>query len=830
MCRFLFLFFFTSLFSLSVSAQQTAIIYGTIKDSTNKPLSAVSIAVLGIPGGISSDNDGKYSLVVPANKAITLVFSFIGFKTEKVNLKLAPDEKRELSFLLKAVNTRLPDLTIEHERNRHTNLIPIDPKIIQFIPSPSDNFESILKTLPGVTSNNELSSQYNVRGGNYDENLVYVNDIEIYRPFLIRSGQQEGLSFINSDLVSSILFSAGGFEARYGDKMSSVLDIQYKKPKEFAGSASLSLLGGGAHVEGSSKNQKWAYLLGFRQKSNQYLLNSLETRGDYKPSFTDIQYYISYEINDKLEISHLGNYSYNKYLLLPEDRETTFGTLNEALQLRIYFDGREVDTYETFMGALSSTYRPNANLKLKFITSSFKTYESEAFDILGQYFLNELEKDFSKDNFGDILFNIGVGSFLSHARNDLEASVYSAEHKGYYTKRNHNIQWGAKYQLESITDKLNEWKMVDSADYSLPQSPDSIILLQEVISTKNELSSQRYSGYMQDTWLLNDQTSLTGGIRANYWDLNQQFLVSPRISYSYKPIWKHDIVFRASAGFYYQPPFYRELRDLGGNLNKDIKAQQSIHFVIGGDYNLRIWGRPFKYVSEIYYKHLENLIPYEIDNVRIRYYATNNARGYATGIDMRINGEFVSGVESWASLSVMQTQEDIKDDFYYKYYDGDGNEISPALINIADVTDSIRIEPGYIPRPTDQRLTFSLLFQDYLPKNPTYKMHLNLVFGTSLPFGPPGYERYKDTLRIPPYRRVDIGFSKQIIGENPKNPINSRFLNYFNSVWVSLEVFNLLQVNNTISYLWVTDVTNRQYAVPNYLTSRQLNFRMIVKF
>ncbi|NVO03133.1 MAG: TonB-dependent receptor, partial [Bacteroidetes bacterium] len=665
-----------------------------------------------------------------------------------------------------------------------------------------------------------------------DENLVYVNDIEIYRPFLVRSGEQEGLSFLNSDLVSGISFSAGGFEAKYGDKMSSVLDIQYRKPKEFAGSISGSLLGVSGHLEGVAKKMPLTFLIGVRQKSNQYLLKSLETKGDYKPSFTDIQGLFSYDFSEKFTVSFLGNYARNKYLMVPQTRETDFGTLNEALRLTIYFDGQEVDKFDTYMGAFSANYAPNIKTNLKFIASAFRSLESETYDIQGQYWLDQLENDMGNDQFGQVAFNMGVGTFLNHARNYLDALVYSAEHKGTKSVKKSFISWGAKYQHESISDKMSEWQMTDSAGYTLPYNPSGDLILQEVVKSVNSLESNRYSGYLQNVWTLDGDSSgfsIRTGIRANYWDVNKQLLLSPRATIAYRPNLTKDVLFRFSTGYYYQPPFYRELRDLNGNLNRDLKAQETIHFVLGSDWSFKAWGRPFKYIAEVYYKYMDNLVPYEIDNVRIRYYAKNNAKGYATGIDMKVNGEFVNGIESWASLSIMQTQEDIKDDFYYDYFNKSGEQIIPGYTFDNIATDSIRHEPGYIPRPTDQRVTFSLFFQDYLPKLPSFKMHLNLVFGSGLPFGPPGYDRYKDILRIPAYRRVDIGFSYMLKSEEKKLQQSNPF-HYLKSIWLSLEVFNLLQTNNTVSYIWIKDVTNRQYAVPNYLTSRQLNLRLITHF
>jgi len=819
-------------------AQENGKVIGKITDAAGKPLEFVSISIPGSPGGVTTDSRGNFELSIPANRNITLVISSIGYLKETVILKLAPNEKRLLDRSLHESTTILPDVIVEDKQLRTTNLTRIDPKNAGNIPSVSGGIEAMIKTLPGVSSNNELSSQYSVRGGNFDENLVYVNDVEIYRPFLVRSGQQEGLSFLNSDLVSSILFSAGGFDARYGDKMSSVLDIQYKQPKSFAGSFSASLLGASAHVEGISKNHRFTYLMGVRQKSSQYLLKNLDTGGDYKTSFTDVQGLLTFDINEHLELSFLGNYARNIYDLKPSTRDTKFGTLDTPLRLFIVFDGLEADKFNNYMGALSLTYKPDKNVRLKWTVSAFQSHESETYDIQGQYWISLLSNS-SGDSI-EVIESKGVGTYLNHARNFLDATVINAEHRGSASLETSFLQWGVKYQHEIIDDKLNEWKMVDSTGYSIPynggipgQATGSGNLeLFEAYLASNTLTSNRISGFVQNIFDLDGDSTrvaLTTGIRANYWDMNRQLLISPRASLSFKPNWKKDIVFRLSAGYYFQPPFYRELRDFQGNLNTALKAQKSIHFVAGSDWNFRAWNRPFKYVTEVYYKILDNIVPYEVNNVRIRYYAKNNARGYATGIDMKVNGEFVKGVESWASLSVMQTREDIKDDFYINYYNRYDSLIIPGVTLDQKAVDSVIHYPGYIPRPTDQRVNFGLFFQDYLPNNPSYKMHMTLMFGSRLPFGAPGTPRYKQTFRMPPYRRVDIGFSKQIKGENTRfRPGN--FFNNLKSIWISAEIFNLLQVNNTVSYLWVTDYQNEQYAVPNYLTSRQLNIKLQVEF
>ncbi|HPK04400.1 MAG TPA: carboxypeptidase-like regulatory domain-containing protein [Bacteroidales bacterium] len=819
--KFLSLIFFSFLIATSAFAQQTAIVKGKVVDKNKKPIELATVSIQDLNKGVVTDAGGNYRMQVSSGRNITIVCSFLGYTTERITVNLKAGEEKTINITLIETSTTIEGPVVEDKQIRTSTLARIDPKVAVSIPSISGNVESLIKTMPGVASGNELSSQYSVRGGNFDENLVYVNDIEIYRPFLVRSGQQEGLSFLNSDLVSSILFSAGGFDAKYGDKMASVLDIQYKKPLQFAGSASASLLGASAHFEGISNNSKITYLAGVRYKSNQYVLKAMETKGEYKPSFTDVQTYISWKPKPDIEVSFLGNYALNNFKVVPQDRETAFGTINEAYKFKVYFEGQEVDRFENYMSAMSFSWKPQSNINLKLIGSAFSSAESETYDILGQYWIGRLDSNIGSNEYADIVEAVGVGSYLNHARNFLDANVYSLEHRASCILNNSFWQWGVKYQHEFIDDQLNEWVLIDSAGYSLPH-PISIpgeinekhdFFLNTAILTNNVLNSNRYSAFIQNTWTLDgdhDRIHLTTGVRTNYWDLNEQLLVSPRITLSYNPVWQKDVLFRFSAGYYNQPPFYRELRNLKGEINRDLKAQTSIHFVAAADYNFIAWNRPFKLIAEAYYKHLDNLIPYEIDNVRIRYHALNNAKGFAQGIDFKINGEFVKGIDSWVSFSVMKTMEDIKDDFY---------------IN----SEGKRIEPGYIPRPTDQRVNFSLFFQDYLPRNPTYKMHLNLLFGSGLTFGPPNSPRYKQTLRIPPYRRVDIGFSKEIIGDN--SPLRERpVFRHFKSLWASLEVFNLLQVNNTVSYIWISDVRNRQYAIPNYLTPRQLNIKLQATF
>jgi len=793
-------------------------ISGTITDEENNTLPAVNIAILNTSIGATSLNDGSYNMEVPANKSMVVAYSFIGYEIEKIRLPmLKRGQNYTLNIQLKAKNTLLNDVIVKDKKSRKVSFNRIKPKHVKILPGSQGGIEAILKTLPGVSSANELSSQYSVRGGNFDENLVYVNGIEVYRPFLIRAGQQEGLSFVNTDMVSSILFSAGGFEAKYGDKMSSVLDITYKRPRENAASLQLSMLGGSAHFEGASKNGRFSYLVGARHKTNEYVLNAMDTKADYIPKFSDLQTFINYELNTNWQISFLGNISKNEYTMIPENRDTEFGTLNEALKLTIFFEGKEVDKYETYFGALSTTYQPSTYLNIQFTTSAFQTFEQENFDILGEYWLYQLENNLGSDDFGNIAFDRGVGKYINHARNSLNASVMNFSHKGNYNNEDLKVDWGLRAQKEEIEDKISEWNLIDSAFFNYPHPNDNIggeadpnqqIVMSELLKTQINLSSYRNSGYMQFSKDINNIT-INAGTRGSYWTYNEELLLSPRATIAYAPLWKKDIVFRAASGIYYQSPFYKELRTPEGTLNSNIKAQKSTHYVMGADYLFYSWGRPFKWITEVYYKNLENLIPYKVDNVRIQYLANDLSNGYAKGIDMKINGEFVSGVESWASLSVMKTEEDIVGDY----------------ITNADGSTS---EAGFIPRPTDQRVNFSMFFQDYIPGNPNYKMHLNMVYGTGLSFGPPNSQKHQDVLRIPDYRRVDIGFSAVLKDENKKSRI--KWLNAFNSIWVSAEVFNLLDINNTVSYLWVADITGRQYAVPNYLTARQLNTKLIISF
>ncbi len=786
-----------------LSQSNNATIFGQISSENGEKLEMVSISMKKFPIGTTTNRNGEYLLRIPAKKKVTVVFSMIGYLPVEKEINAKKEEKIEINLSLMKSNQKINEVTVAGQRKNKGNISRVDPKFLNNMPDASSgSVEALIKTLPGVSSNNELSSQYSVRGGNFDENLVYVNDIEVYRPFLIRAGQQEGLSFINSDMVSSIGFSAGGFDAKYGDKMSSVLDIKYRKPVEFQGSVAISFLGGSFHLEDVSKNKKLSHITGFRYKTNRYLLNSLDEKGEYDPNFTDLQTYITYSFSSRFDVSFLGNLARNRYHFIPQTRETKFGTWNNALNATIYFEGQEIDKFTTRTGAVSANYHPNSNLSMKLIASAFNSTEKESYDILGEYYLNDLECDMGSEETGDSVMNLGTGAFLNHARNDLEANVYSLSHKGAFNSEKHLLNWGVKLQIEEIDDYMNEWTFRDSAGYSLPYSPEKVKLYRTVF-TDFSLHSVRFSGYIQDTYKLpvsSGELYLTAGIRSTWWDYNNELLFNPRVSLCYYPGWQANISFRLSAGVYNQPPFYKELKDPEGNINPDVKAQKSQQFVIGSEYIFQAWDRPFKFTSELYYKNLSHLIPYKIDNVRIRYLSDQESKGYAAGIDMKVNGEFVSGIESWASLSLMKTEEDVQ---------GDGH--------------------GYIPRPTDQRVNFSIFFQDYFPGNPGYKMHMAAYFGSRLPAGPPNLERYMDVFRMPSYRRVDIGFSKILISEEHRFT-QMRFLNQVKEMWLGLEVFNLLGIKNTISYFWVSSNSGDQYGVPNYLTGRKLNLKLSVKF
>ena len=843
----------------SFAVAQTAMLKGRIRDLDGLPAAGVIILQKEFTNnGTATDDMGQFELEVPADFPVILIFKGIGA------------EPIEREFRLKSGEVRVFDLVYDNtatsgvitiRSDREGSMKPIVTKLATKLPTINAGIESYLLQMP-VNFASELSSSYSVRGGSFDENLVYVNGIQVYRPFLVRAGEQEGLTFPNPDMVSNIRFSAGGFAARYGDKMSSVLDVQYARPDSTYGSFTMGLLGGSVHVAGISKSRTFTHNTGVRYKNNSYVFNSLDVQGDYRPRYYDIQSYLTWrpEPYSPLEISFLANYQNNRYQFIPSTRTTDVGNINEALRLTVYFDGKEETRFETVFGALSAKYNVSPTAQVMLTASAFNTYETERFDIQGAYRLDELERDLGSDGFGEVLRNRGVGGFLDHARNELNATVLNVSHRGFVEKESSKnvFSWGADAQHDVIIDEMREWSLVDSAGYASPRPPDSLgytnpelqpnqlIPLRNRIRANNDVQSERYSAYVQNEkrWVNASGAiwTLNAGARANCWSFNDQWVGGPRVLMSYTPVWtqyrtdkegkadsvRKDMVLTASWGYYWQPAFYREMRGLSGAVNPEIRAQKSIHYIVGANYVFQAWGRPFKLNSELYYKQLRDLIPYEVENVRLRYFATNNSNGYAYGMDVMLNGEFIRDVQSWARVSYLKTEEDLTDDFYYIYRNTDGDTIYPGYTLNTTVYDSIRVTPGFIPRPNDQRVSCSLLFQDEMKKKPWYKVLMSLYFSTGVPFGPPSNERYLDVSRTRSYIRADIGFSRDLILEKNRNK------NWFNSTfkkgYVAIEIFNLLGTNNIINHQWIEDVNGRQYGIPTYLTGRRINLRLNLSF
>ena len=813
---FVFIAFWISFSALA----QLAKVKGIVLDAQNQPVSNVTISFLNY--STQSNDKGYYSIKVPVNKKVNLLFSHLTFKKATISLLLKNSSDYELNLVLNENEEQMGEIIISKDnKSQIQGITTLSAEVLKKLPGANAGIENVLKTLAGVNSNNEMSTQYAVRGGNYDENLVYVNDVEIYRPFLIRSGQQEGLSFVNSDLVQNINFSAGGFQAKYGDKLSSVLDITYRNPTQFRAAFEASFLGGSIAVDGVSKDKKWSSVTGVRYRNNSLLVNSQETQTNYKPTFVDVQTNVNYKASDQWQWSFLGNISQNKYNYQPLIRRTRFGTVDNPMLLTVYYNGQEKDAYKTYFGALKTTYQVSDNLKFKFINSVFHTQEQEHFDILAQYLLTDNTTNIGSDSY-NTYYASGIGSELNHARNDLDALIVNSEIKGFYDWAKSNLELGVKYTRESIRDRVMEWEVVDSAGFSvnppiLEFSSDDqpeisytgpLAPYRSVFAT-NYNTINRFSAYVQ--WnsksIINEaELWYTIGARMQNWSVsgtntsgNSQTVFSPRAQLALKPNWKNDMVFRLSGGYYFQPPFYRELRDFSGVVQDHVKAQQSIQVVLGNDYNFKMWNRPFKLVSELYYKTLTDVNTYTIENVRIRYAATNNAKAYAQGLDLRLNGEFVPGTESWFSFGYLKTEE-----------------------NSAN--------RGYIARPTDQRLKFAVLFQDYMPSIPSMRVYLNLVYNTGLPGGSPSYaDAYQYQNRLNDYRRVDIGFSKVLI-DSHSTKAKKNWLGNFKELAIGLEIFNLFNNQNAITNTWVRDVYSKnEYAVPNYMTTRVFNLKLNAK-
>ncbi|WP_301920818.1 TonB-dependent receptor [Ferruginibacter sp.] len=821
-----------ALFFLTASAQKKiAFVSGQVIDENENPLAKVSVVVLGKTTGIVTNDSGFFRIKVTALKSIALIFSNIGYAETQKNFYLSDNEEERITVRLQRDGKTLKTVVVTNDRERkELGLTKINPKNAIVLPSTTGGIEGLIKILVG--SNNELTSQYNVRGGNYDENLIYINDFEIFRPYLVRSGQQEGLSFINPELARNVNFYNGGFQAKYGDKMSSVLDIQYKKPKTFGGSAYISLLEQGMHLEGSAKKEKLTYLVGVRNKSNRNLLSSQQTQGSYIPSSTDIQGYLTYKLNEKWQLEILGNFSATKFTLIPQSAQKTtsvFSPLFTAnLGLDIFFNGQEKDGYNTSLIGLTAVHQPNKKVQIKWMLSHFENKENENFDIGSTYLFGDRNFDNTSSTYGQIVNPLGAGFYQNYGRNKLDISVWNAGIKGSIDKGKHFIQFGNSIEQTKITDKLFEWDYQDSAGYSLPVTTNN---LSSFLNTSANLTIQKYSGYVQDNInFINSKRdiSLQGGVRYNYNSLNKELLISPRAQVSVKPNWKKDIVFKLAAGIYDQPPFYRELRRYDGSLNKGIKSQKSYQVVAGMDYNFISSERPFRITAEAYYKNLQDVIPYDIDNVRIRYSGENNAKAYAYGVETRLYGELVKDAESWLSIGLMRSKENIEGDHYYNYLNAAGETITSKTHDQLPV-DSIRQDVGWVRRPTDRLITVGLFLQDYLSTNKNFKVHLNMIYGSNMPYNIPNSTRYRNALIIDPYLRVDIGFSALLLSEKNKRRSHSPFKD-FENIWASFEVFNLIDRANTISYQLIKDFSNTVYSIPNRLTPRLVNFKIVGRF
>ena len=813
------LLIFSILYSSALWAQK-ATVRGVILDVFDEPIPSVNIT-FGNTGAIS-DLDGYYLIEITANEDVQITYSHIGHKNVQATLNLSDNEDYELNPVMKTDIEQIATVVISGRENKRVEgITTLSPEAIRRMPSAISGVTSLLTSLPGINSNNELSTQYAVRGGNYDENLVYVNEIEVYRPFLIRSGQQEGLSFVNDDLTSSVDFSAGGFQAKFGDKLSSVLDITYRKPTEVQASLDASLLGVSVSAGGISDDGKFTGIVGLRYRDNSLFVNAKETQTNFKPTFLDAQTYLSYKFNNKLEIGFLGNVAINKYSYKPLTRQTNFGTLADPVALLVFYEGQEEDKYDTYFGALKATYVASQNYTAKFIGSIYQTQEQEYFDILAQYRLGEVDTSIGSENLGDVTFSEGIGSQLTHARNNLDALIVNLEHKGNASIGENEIEYGVKFTHEDIRDRVQEYEIIDSAGFSIrpplvdfanlqPYEPfTSEIVPYTNIRAQNDVQINRLSGYGQwsrRTTIGSSDLWLNAGVRAHNWTVSgqdiqstTQTVFSPRGQVSLKPSWDRDMLFRLSGGVYHQPPFYRELRDSTGTVRPGVKAQKSIHIVFGNDYSFNLWDRPFTLNSEVYYKKLTNVNPYTLDNVRIRYRASNNAVAYAYGLDLRLAGEFVPGTESWISLGYLKTEENIDD-------------------------------KGYIFRPTDQRLKIGMLFQDYVKVVPNLKGYLNLQYNTGLPGGSPSYaDPYNFQERLPDYKRVDLGVSYVLI--DATRPKEEGVFKYFKELTLGAEIFNIFDVQNSISNTFVRDVyTKVQYSIPNYLSPRVFNVRLTAKF
>ncbi|MBO5541533.1 MAG: TonB-dependent receptor [Muribaculaceae bacterium] len=775
-------------------------ITGKVIDDAGKPIEFATVRIVGTTIGVNTNDKGFYELNVPKSDTIRVEFTCLGYSTVTREL-IKPEGTVTLNPKLYEKTQELNEVTITEYKKQTNAMQGLDLSQTSITPTASGNaVENVLTTMAGVSSKNEMSSQYMVRGGSYDENSVYINGIEVYRPQLISSGQQEGLSIINGDMVQNVEFSTGGFNAEYGDKMSSVLDITYRDPEAFEGSVSASLQGGNLMLGYGTK--KFSMMHGARYKRNSSLLGSLESKGEYDPQYFDYQTYMVLKPSDKFRLSFLGNISLNNYRFVPANRETSFGTSTNAKSFKVYFDGQEKDKFYTYFGALSLNYRLNKGNDFTLQASGYQTNELVAYDIHGEYWLDEAGTG-GEDGVGG---ELGVGKYHEHARNRLKLSVFDVTLKGNTGINHNNLSYGISMRRESIYDRSSEWQWRDSAGYSLPHIPQEVNVIYNQTSS-HDLNTTRFAFFVQDTYKLMTSAglwSINGGIRVSHWDFNKETLVSPRFSIGFVPERNNRFSLRLAGGLYYQAPFYKEYRmeqvDSLGNayiaLNHDIKSQRSIHAILGGDYTFRALNRPFKFTTEIYYKNLSNIIPYEVDNLKMVYSGRNEGSGYVAGIDMKLFGQFVEGTDSWLSLSLMKTQETL-------------NGVK-------------------VPRPTDQRYSIALFFTDYFPSVPRLKFSLKGIISDGLPTTAPRMTRDVAYFRQPAYKRVDIGLSFMLVG--PDHRPSTGFLSHFKSIWLGVDVFNIFDISNVSSYYWVTDVNELQYAVPNYLTRRQINARLQLKF
>jgi CarboxypepD_reg-like domain/TonB-dependent Receptor Plug Domain len=827
-------FLFCLLSTFSFAQTKYATVKGIVVDENDLPLKKVSITVLGKNTGTTTSDSGTFTIKLPAQKSIALIFTNTGFTSVQKNFFLSNDEVENIIVLLKITGKTLEVVTVGSEKERkELGIVKINPKTAIIAPSTVGGIEGIIKTLVG--SNNELSSQYNVRGGNYDENLIYINDFEIYRPYLVSSGQQEGLSLINPEMTRNVNFYTGGFQSKYGDKMSSVLDIQYKKPTTFAGSTYISLLEAGIALEGISKNKKLTYVTGIRNKTNRNLLSNQPTVGAYIPSASDAQGLLSYKISDKWQLELLGIISTSKFTFYPESVKKTssvFSPLYTAnIGLDVYFEGQEKDKYTTSLLGITATQNLSNKTKLKWMLSRFKDVEKENYDIGGAYLFGDRNFDNASPQFGQITNALGAGYYQNYARNTLNIEVLNATHKGSYDAKKHFVQWGISAEQTKINDKLAQFEYRDSAGYSLPYTP-TILNIYDVQNSATSLSIQKYSGFVQDNIRLlkkNADITLQVGTRFNYNSLNNEFLISPRAQLSYKPLGRKDLVYKLAAGIYSQPPFYRELRKNDGTVNTNIKAQKSVQVVAGADYNfIGIGNRQMRFTTEAYYKNITDVVPYDIDNVKIKYLGSNNAKAYATGVEFRLFGQLVKDAESWLSLSLMRTKENLQNDFYYNYKNAAGEIITANTIDRI-VKDSIKNEVGFLRRPSDRLITVGIYIEDYLATNKNFKVHLNAIYGSNMSYNIPNSTRYRNGLIIAPYIRVDMGFSALILSEKSLRRSHSPFRKLEN-IWASLEVFNLINRENTISFQLIKDFSNTVFALPNRLTPRLINLKIVGRF